>query len=522
MNAFQRAYRYITRKPTKSLLLMITFFLIGNLVILGLGISQAAENAKILTRKQMRAAVSYEVDWDEFWKYAESLTDEDEINEAYSHAPKISQDTAMALTEDDRVKAFNYMSNTIAYSKGFDAVPVGNEENRGTSTYVDENGNEQTYVEPNIMLYATMFPNMIEIAEETFTVEEGSFITQDDIDRARNCVVITRELAEQNGLRIGDTITLSTVGQYEVAMYKDMGLEEDDFNWELEITGIYSTKNEVDPNSEQFQWMQQYESPKNIVVMPMSTYSEYMTVLREKQFRYYQSMDPSMTDDQLDSWLSDAVTPNRIIYLLDDPLDVEDFVADHQNDLSPYTKLNANNETFKKLARPLDTLSFFSNIVVWIVVINAIVIITLVTALTLKTREYEIGVMLSIGVSKLKVVLQLFLELILVALIGFTLSVVSGSVLAGKVGDIVLDYQTASDAQYGDINNNGGYYYYGDTNYFTEVSQDEILSQYSVSVSPKLIGEIYLLGSGVVLLAIIIPSFMIMRLNPKQILLEQN
>ena len=108
------------------------------------------------------------------------------------------------------------------------------------------------------------------------------------------------------------------------------------------------------------------------------------------------------------------------------------------------------------------------------------------------------------------------------ALIGFTLSVVSGSVLAGKVGDIVLDYQTASDAQYGDINNNGGYYSYGDTNYFTEVSQDEILSQYSVSVSPKLIGEIYLLGSGVVLLAIIIPSFMIMRLNPKQILLEQN
>ena len=31
-----------------------------------------------------------------------------------------------------------------------------------------------------------------------------------------------------------------------------------------------------------------------------------------------------------------------------------------------------------------------------------------------------------------------------------------------------------------------------------------------------------MLGTGVVLIAIIIPSFMIMRLNPKQILLEQN
>ena len=97
----------------------------------------------------------------------------------------------------------------------------------------------------------------------------------------------------------------------------------------------------------------------------------------------------------------------------------------------------------------------------------------------------------------------------------------SGSLLAGKVGDMVLDYQTTSDAQYED-NSDNGYYWSSDASYFTEVSQDELLSQYHVSVSPKLIGEIYLLGSAVVLIAIVIPSFMIMRLNPKQILLEQN
>ena len=65
-------------------------------------------------------------------------------------------------------------------------------------------------------------------------------------------------------------------------------------------------------------------------------------------------------------------------------------------------------------------------------------------------------------------------------------------------------------------------YWAGDGNYFTEVSQEQLLSEYHVRVSPKLIAEIYILGTGVVLLAIVIPSFMIMRLNPKQILLEQN
>lgn len=93
--------------------------------------------------------------------------------------------------------------------------------------------------------------------------------------------------------------------------------------------------------------------------------------------------------------------------------------------------------------------------------------------------------------------------------------------MAGKVGQMVLNYQTTSDAQYGDTNTDS-YYFSDSDNYFTQISQDDLLSQYHVSVSPALIAEIYLLGTAVVLIAIVIPSFMIMRLNPKQILLEQN
>ena len=66
MNFYHRALRYIQRTPTKTLLLVITFFVIGNLVILGLGVSDASENAKILTRMKMRAVVSYEIDYETF------------------------------------------------------------------------------------------------------------------------------------------------------------------------------------------------------------------------------------------------------------------------------------------------------------------------------------------------------------------------------------------------------------------------------------------------------------------------
>ena len=514
MNFIQRAVRYVRRKPSKSFLLTVTFFLIGNLVILGLGVSQAADNAKILTRKKMRAIVSYEVDYNAFWQYADSLSDSDEMEAAYRNPPRIDRDIAISLTDDPRVVAFNYMTTNITYAKDIEHVPLGNE---------DSNSGDDDYVQPNLMIYANLFPDMLEIHEGTYTITEGRWYTQNEIDDAAQVAVITEELADQNGLRVGDTISLQMLSPNDYKNYTDAyvaaGITEEALLTEFEIVGIYSTLEDVDPNAEGFRWMSPYESPKNRIQIPMTTMADLAVESYETNIKvhpdWYDANSVSSDDTR-----EQAMSPGRVIYLLDDPLNVDAFVADNQSRLGEYTMLNANNETFKKMARPLDTMSFFAGIVVWIVVVNAIVIISLVTALTLKTREYEIGVLLSIGVSKIKIVLQLFLELIIVAFIGFTLASVSGSLMAGSVGDMVLDFQTSSDAKYD--SDDSGYTFVNSSDYFTSVTQDDLLSEYHVSVSPLLIAEIFILGTGVVLIAIVILSFMIMRLNPKQILLEQN
>ncbi len=522
MNFLKRAWCYVTRRKGKSALLMITFFLIGNLVILGMGISQAADGAKTLTRKSMRAAVRYEIDYNEFWNYIETLEDEDEINQAYENSPRLDRESALMLAGDSRVKAMNFMSTSIGYSGGFENVPLGNEEDRGISTYIDENGNEMQWREPNLMIYAMEYPNTIEMAEGTWTLTDGRFLEDADMRDEKRVVLITKELAEVNGFRVGDEIHVDSMNTNELKGMQDMGLDTSSMGMDLEVVGIYNTLAAVDENSEQFRWMSAYESPKNVIVMPLSTYARETTDDNLLMNKYYAQMYGSEENADEETVYESLSTPSNVVFLLDDPLNVEDFTKDYENRLTQYTKLNANNETFKKMSRPLDTLSFFANIIVWIVVINAVVIITLVTALTLKTREYEIGVLLSMGVSKLKVVGQLFVELIIIALCGFTFAVASGSLMAREVGDRVLKYQTDTEAQYETGEIGGSYYWIGDGNYFTDVSQEQLLANYRVSVSPKLIGEIYLLGTAVVLTAIVIPSFMIMRLNPKQILLEQN
>ena len=130
--------------------------------------------------------------------------------------------------------------------------------------------------------------------------------------------------------------------------------------------------------------------------------------------------------------------------------------------------------------------------------------------------------LLAIGVTKMKIVAQFFTELIVVALIGFTLSIASGSLIAGRVGEAMLNYQVDTENEYTTLDEDDSTVYFGDNNYFTEVTQEDLLSEYEVRISPMIIAEIYVLGIGVVFVSIVIPSLMIMRFNPKKILMNQN
>ncbi len=523
MNFFTRAIKNVTRRMSKSILLAVTFFLIGNLVIIGLGINNAAEQAKIETRQKMRAVVSYEVDYDAFRKYVEDL-DEEAQQEAYKNYPSVTMDDIKNLMSDERVKTVNVLSTNMLYSNGFETVPLNNDrENNGGGTMTYEDGTTVEYIDPDLKLQTNYFPNMIELEDKMYEIVEGRFYNQEEVDEGKMVCLITDKLASHNNLRVGDVITIDLVSKNDMRYYEQSGITEDDIHMNLEIIGIYHNNDELDENSDEYKWMSRYDSPDNTILAPALAYGNAYYNMGIKQYEYSKAQNPEYYVDSETPTPESYTYVNKAVFLLDDPLNVDQFVADHQSDLKDFMKIDANNETFKKLARPLDTLSLFSNIIVWIVAINAIVIITLVTALTLKTREYEIGVLLSMGVSKMKIVAQFFVELIIVALIGFTLSVASGSLVAKQVGKMVMDYQVDTESQYGSLDDqNNGTIYWGETNYFTEISQDDLLAEYDVQISSMIIAEIYILGIGVVFISILIPSFMIMRFNPKKILMNQN
>ena len=585
MNFINRAFKNVTRKLSKTILLIITFFFIGNLVIIGLGIANAADDAKTLTRKKMRAVVTYEVDYDAIMRYTDTITDQDELDDFYKNYPQVKAADLKEILADSRVATANAFSNQTAYiADGYDFVHLNNEaeENMNTggnqSCYIDENGNQQcqTYIEPVHFIKANMFPNMIEFIDGQYSLVDGRFYNQEEIDNAEYVALISQAFAEVNGLNVGDTYPIYVTTPNIASNYEGMQMDESVIKKEFEIVGIFDHTDKILPGSSNYNYTYPYENPDNMMLIPSTT--AYMSTLELQQvlFDYYAERnpdddyyvpenrptedainntnvsnctfllnDPLEVDDFVESYKgnlpqfmkmganNEEYRPSMeqfeqnavsdVTFLLNDPLEVDTFVESYQDKLAQFMKLDANNEEFHRLSKPLDTLGLYANFIIWLVVINAVIIISLVTALTLKTREYEIGVLLSIGASKFKIVAQFFIELALVAVVGFTLSVVSGSMIANKVGAKVLDFQIQeSDVGEGGNNFNGQNDNIFNTNYSTSITLEDLTSEYSVTISPMIIVEIYILGLGIVLISILIPSLMIMRYNPKKILMNQN
>ncbi|MDO4701171.1 MAG: ABC transporter permease, partial [Erysipelotrichaceae bacterium] len=372
MNYINRAINNVTRKLSKSIILMLTFFVIGNFVVIGLGVSDASSKAKVLTRQKMRAVINFEVDYD---RWFQDVTDYDTAKYPY-----ISNELIEKIIADKRVSTLNAITADIVYANGFESVPLNNKrENENSSNdkscYIDESGQEicRTYEEPNITLQGNAFPQMIEFVDGIYNLKEGNMFTADDIAQGKRVALITDTLAQHNNLRIGDSISITIVSKSDIDdFYGKRGVTEEDITINFEIVGIFDNTKEVGPNLPNFDWMSRYESPENVIVVPDKAIYETRYNMAIKMWDWEVEHEPNDYNQNPDNKpsLDEIAKKGSITVLLNDPLKVDEFVEEYTESIpkEDFIKLDANNETFKKLAKPLDTLSLYASFIVWLVV----------------------------------------------------------------------------------------------------------------------------------------------------------
>lgn len=479
MYLFQRAFSYIRKQKAKTVLLLVLFFIIANIVLAGLSIQNASEAAKILTRQEIGADVIYSTNTSKLnADIKNGVIDTTIKKENLDGVPLFSNFSLLLdsgyIESYDAISSYEVTSSTLSpfvYTTTESTTSTGSGGGRSKAIL-------GTYTGSGDLSFRTFTrPEPSDFVDGVSVLIDGRFATQDEIDNGSYVVIIEETLANLNGLQVGDYLSLTPT----VEGFNTITLD-------YEVIGIYQTTEAEDDRT------------ASMVSSSLLTQNRMYT-----PFNTLKSMGYS--DDQLNNVLLD-----KGVITLNDPLNVEPYMTSIEGKLNlVYGVVSANDAVYEELAGPIDTLGQMSSVLVLIVVIAGAMILSLITALTINQRKNEIGILLAIGESKVKIVSQFIVEVVAIALVAFTLSTFSGLSIGKTISDITL----ASFISQNEVTET---FTAGGKQASTVTAEEIGPVEMNIQFDPLVLAQFFAAGILISIVSVAIPALYVTRFNPKQIL----
>ena len=459
----KRAFFYTTRKRGKTLILLLTLFVISTFVLTGLSILAAADQSALSLRQSVGGSIKLELDKDnrQNWTYQQGVGG---TMVGYTGTPITDADIEKVMSIKG-IRSYNGVGDgsvfaiDFSFISGFSFGP-GSDYSRLPSVSNSE--------------YFNYF------RRGAFKLVEGRHITPED----DHVVLISTALAERNALKLGDTITVQCC--YDAGGYP---------NVTLKIVGIYKS------------------------TMDDGGFTTTSTDKRNRLIIDHKAMQEIMMHDVIQY-------DNGVEFFVDDPRDIDKIAAQIQKldlDWSCF-KLTVDNTAYEAVASSLTAMqNIVTGLIVGIVIVS-IGILALILNMWIKQRTHETGILLSIGVSKVKIVAQYILETLMIAVIAFGLSYFSSGAIAQGTSNLLFsqvaetqpipEIETPDDGtEYLDIT--GQYIPYDTSNM---VAPDSI----KVHVTVEHLLWVYLLGIALCTAAVTLASLPIVKMKPKSILSQMS
>ena len=465
----------------KTILLFVIIVVITNLVLAGLFIQSATKQSMAQIRSSLGNDVTLSVDFRNMMKNRKP-------SEAVSNETSLTTTMADSLKDLKYVKNYNYQISTSANSNSISAVETASDNsNNQQDTNKPNDQPEQASNQVDFTISAnTTMKYLDSFTNNNYKLTKGRLLTTKD-QNTNNCVIETN-LASDNDLSVGDTFTITTTVNDEI------------ITQELTIVGIYEIQSTNEIGSAHF------NNPVNTIYTDLS-------------------IGQTLTGS------SENIT--SAIYYLDDPENAEAFVelAKKKSDIDFDTfSLDANNRLYQQNASSLESMKSFAKMFVWIVVIAGSAILCLILALTIRNRYYEIGVLLSLGQSKVKIIAQQLIEVGLIAVVAFVISLGTGQLTShymgnmlesssssnvmqmGQKGDQPNDNQNQSDSNQQKNNTQTK------ENFLGNMMQGPSNQELDVSITGENVIQLAGVTATICIVSIAVPAAYVLRLTPRQIL----
>jgi len=475
MNFLKRAFLSLVRRKGKSLILLVIIFILSNVMAGSIAIGQASKNVERTIKLQLGANASVELDWEKMQDWTE---------EQWNSLEYITPETADKIGSLSYVKYYDYSSETYI--------------NSSTLTQYDPN-----MVEVPTMSYfpikGVQYAPILDIVNGNATLVNGRTFNETEITNADYVALISDKVAELNNVFVGDVIYL----QNTFSIWKeDNTVEEVKRDIALEVIGIFTPK--VEQSEENNGGWIDY-TPFNRIYVPNGVVHAENRWMNEQYAIAYP--DSNVNIDQI------YITPT---FVLNNPEDVESFRTEAKNLLPDYYKVTVSSDAYDSVAGPIKFIGSLSNIILYVAIGATILILSLVVILFLRDRKHELGIYLSLGESKSKVVGQILIEVVSIALIAITLSLLSGNSIAESTSKSMMDLRNEITG-----NTDNGGVVYRDMGYIPTngVTEEDVLEAYKIEFSWDYVLILYGVGLGTVLLSSIAPMIYILRLKPKKIMM---
>ena len=352
---------------------------------------------------------------------------------------EIEKDTLKKINEVAGVNEKNYL-----YAKSVNVVDKKVVQENQNITITEEMKNKSNLV---MMNGITSTKNNIDFKSEVLKLEKGRHIEESD----QNKILVHEKFATINNLNLGDKIKLEQNGK----------------TVEFEVVGIFSGEktNNFEGLSSDF--------------IENTVYTDY-----------------NSSQELLNYSTSNRVT--SVEYGVNNPTKLDDIIRDVESLGINNISVSKSNKNYELITSSVESVTKLTNMIRIGSVIVGVVILSLVLMFWIRERLYEIGVLLSLGISKINLILQFAVETLMVTIFGF--------LSALGLEFILLKY----------ISGNA-------TSIFSEdlpkIISDE-LTKISINGS-NIIGVIIVMVT-IVIISVVVALLPILKMKPKKILTQIN
>lgn len=469
MRTIKHAALSLLRKPTKAIMIFLIMFIVFGLVFTGIIIQNSINESKEYIRITMGGVVDYVMDYNAVYK-----DEQDGVVVDYMQL-KLSESVAQEIAKDSDVIDYYMVGNGGMSSK---TLKSGNQNT--VNQYESQDYGDDYKPEYYFQLSYVKNAEPIEFKNEKYTLTEGRFFTKEEIDGNAKVVILSDEVRTSNNLNVGDKvgfINWNSFYQTQEAKFNENGemIYEEPKEEQYEVVGFYSGASE-------------YEVDRGF--MPFGLLVEFV--------------EPEYYSDYI----------SNIYFLLDDPLKIDGFIERNLEKMpTKYTTLSSGDNQYESLTRPLDLMEMIAKILIWVIFIAGALIIISIVTIFVRDRRFEVGLLLSSGESKFKVVSQFIFEILIVAIIAFGVATGASQASSGFVANWIVQNQLVEEESSDDM-----YMYYGYGSIQNEVSMEEVAEEFDVALSAEVLVNLLFISLGILVAASSIPLLIIVAYKPRKAL----